>query len=131
VGQLLKLLDDLGLAENTIVMYSTDNGGEVMSWPDGAPTPSVRESHNWEGGWRVPDRPPRPGTIKPASVFNGHRLHEDLLPTCWPPQATRTQGRRPQGTKKIGNTTYMRNSDGLQPSFRVGGKTKEDTGLRK
>jgi len=55
VGQLLHKLDELGIADNTIVMYSTDNGAEVMSWPDGGSTPFRGEKDtNWEGGWRVP-----------------------------------------------------------------------------
>jgi hypothetical protein len=55
VGQLLKKLDDLGIAENTIVMYSTDNGAELFGWPDGGYTPYRGEKNsNWEGGYRVP-----------------------------------------------------------------------------
>ncbi len=55
VGQLLKKLDDLGIADNTIVIYTTDNGAEVMSWPDGGTTPFRGEKNtNWEGGYRVP-----------------------------------------------------------------------------
>src|SRR6266705_6662351 len=55
VGQLLKKIDDLGIGDNTIVMYSTDNGAEVLSWPDGGSTPFRSEKDtNWEGGWRVP-----------------------------------------------------------------------------
>ena len=55
VGRLLDKLDELGIADNTIVMYSTDNGAEVMTWPDGGTTPFRGEKDtNWEGGWRVP-----------------------------------------------------------------------------
>ena len=55
VGQLLKKLDDLGIADNTLVVYTTDNGAEVMSWPDGGSTPFRGEkATNWEGGFRVP-----------------------------------------------------------------------------
>ena len=55
VGQLLKLLDDLGVANNTIVVYTTDNGAEVFTWPDGGTTPFKGEkATNWEGGFRVP-----------------------------------------------------------------------------
>ena len=57
VGQMLKALDDLGLAENTIVMYSTDNGAEKFTWPDGGQSPFRGEKNtNWEGGYRVPVR---------------------------------------------------------------------------
>ncbi len=59
VGKLLDKLDQLGIADNTIVMYSTDNGAEVLSWPDGGMTPFRGEKDtNWEGGWRVPRHDP-------------------------------------------------------------------------
>jgi arylsulfatase A-like enzyme len=82
VGQLLKKLDDLGIADNTIVMYSTDNGAEVMSWPDGGTTPFRGEKNTeWEGGYRVPTLIRWPGTIKPGTVYNDVFAHEDMLPT--------------------------------------------------
>jgi arylsulfatase A-like enzyme len=82
VGQLLKKLDDLGIAENTIVMYSTDNGAEVLSWPDGGSTPFRSEKDtNWEGGWRVPCFLRWPGVIKAGTVSNEIFSHTDMLPT--------------------------------------------------
>jgi arylsulfatase len=82
VGQLLKKLDDLGIADNTIVMYSTDNGAEVMSWPDGGTTPFRGEKDtNFEGGWRVPCAIRWPGVIKPGTVSNEMFSHTDMLPT--------------------------------------------------
>ncbi len=82
VGQLLKKLDELGIADNTIVMYSTDNGAEVMSWPDGGTTPFRGEKNtNWEGGYRVPCIIRWPGVIKPSTVANGIGAHEDMIPT--------------------------------------------------
>jgi arylsulfatase len=82
VGQLLAKLDQLGIAENTIVVYSTDNGAEVMSWPDGGTTPFKGEkATNWEGGFRVPMAIRWPGVIKPGTVRNEIFAHEDLLPT--------------------------------------------------
>jgi arylsulfatase len=82
VGQLLAKLDQLGIADNTIVMYSTDNGAEAMSWPDGGTTPFRGEKNtNWEGGYRVPLVVSWPGTIKPGSVYNDIISHEDWLPT--------------------------------------------------
>ncbi len=82
VGQLLKKLDDLGIADNTIVVYSTDNGAEVMSWPDGGSTPFKGEkATNWEGGFRVPMCIRWPGVIKPGTVVNDLGAHEDLIPT--------------------------------------------------
>jgi arylsulfatase len=82
VGQVLKKIDDLGIAENTIVMYSTDNGAEVMSWPDGGTTPFRGEKNtNWEGGYRVPCLIRWPGVIEPGTVFNDLGAHEDMIPT--------------------------------------------------
>jgi len=82
VGQLLKKLDDLGIADNTIVMYSTDNGAEVMSWPDGGTTPFRGEKDtNFEGGWRVPCAIRWPGVIKAGTTSNAVFSHTDMLPT--------------------------------------------------
>jgi arylsulfatase len=82
VGQLLKKLDDLGIADNTLVMWSTDNGAEVFSWPDGGTTPFRGEKDtNWEGGWRVPCVIRWPGVIKPGTVSTEVCAHEDMLPT--------------------------------------------------
>jgi len=82
VGQILDKLDQLGIADNTIVMYSTDNGAETMSWPDGGTTPFRGEKNtNWEGGYRVPTLIRWPGVIQPGSVYNDVFAHEDMLPT--------------------------------------------------
>ena len=82
VGQLLKKLDDLGIADNTIVMYSTDNGAECFSWPDGGTTPFRNEKgSNWEGGYRVPCLMRWPGVIKPGTEINDIVSHEDWVPT--------------------------------------------------
>jgi len=82
VGELLKKLDDLGIANDTIVIYTTDNGAEVMSWPDGGTTPFRGEkATNWEGGFRVPMLMRWPGVIKPGTIYNDMFAHEDLLPT--------------------------------------------------
>ena len=82
VGEILDKLDELGIADNTIVMYSTDNGAEVMSWPDGGTTPFRGEKNtNWEGGYRVPTAIRWPGVIEPGTVINEVVSHEDMLPT--------------------------------------------------
>ncbi|AWN43069.1 arylsulfatase [Methylobacterium durans] len=82
VGQLLKKLDDLGVAQNTIVVYTTDNGAEVMTWPDGGTTPFRGEkATNWEGGFRVPTLIRWPGVIKPGTIHNEMFSHYDLIPT--------------------------------------------------
>jgi arylsulfatase len=82
VGELLKLLDDLGIADNTIVVYTTDNGAEVMTWPDGGTTPFKGEkATNWEGGFRVPCVIRWPGVIEPGTLVNEMCAHEDFIPT--------------------------------------------------
>ena len=82
VGQLLKKLDDLGIADNTIVIYTTDNGAEVMSWPDGGSTPFRGEKNtNWEGGYRVPAMVRWPGLVTPGSEINEVFSAEDWLQT--------------------------------------------------
>ncbi len=82
VGQILDKIDELGLTENTIVMYSSDNGAECFSWPDGGSTPFRNEKNsNWEGGYRVPCVIRWPGVIKPGSVINEIFSHEDMVPT--------------------------------------------------
>jgi arylsulfatase A-like enzyme len=82
IGKFLKVLDDLGIADNTIVHYSTDNGPHYNTWPDAAATPFRGEKNtNWEGGWRVPAAVRWPGVVKPGSVSNGIVHHMDWLPT--------------------------------------------------
>jgi arylsulfatase A-like enzyme len=82
VGKFLKLLDELGIADNTIVFYSTDNGPHYNTWPDAAATPFRGEKNtNWEGGWRVPAMVCWPGKIKAGSVTNQIVHHMDWLPT--------------------------------------------------
>jgi arylsulfatase len=82
VGQLLKQLDDLGIADNTIVLWTTDNGAEEFSWPDGGTTPFRGEKNeNWEGGYRVPGVMRWPGVIKPGTEINDVVSHEDWVPT--------------------------------------------------
>jgi arylsulfatase len=82
VGQLLKKLDDLGIAGNTMVVFTTDNGVEKFSWPDGGTAPFRGEKGTtWEGGFRVPALVRWPGTIKPGTIVNDVAAHEDWLPT--------------------------------------------------
>jgi arylsulfatase len=82
IGMILDKLDELGIADNTIVMYSTDNGPENDTWPDGASTPfRSQKDTNWEGGWRVPCFMRWPGKIKAGTVLNGIVSHIDMFPT--------------------------------------------------
>jgi arylsulfatase len=82
IGKFLKVLDELGISDNTIVFYSTDNGPHYNTWPDAAATPFRGEKNtNWEGGWRVPAMVRWPGKIKAGSVSNEIMHHMDWLPT--------------------------------------------------
>jgi arylsulfatase len=82
IGQFLAKLDELGIGENTIVFYSTDNGPHMNTWPDAAMTPFRGEKNtNWEGGWRVPAMVRWPGKIEAGSVSNEIVHHMDWLPT--------------------------------------------------
>jgi arylsulfatase len=82
VGTVLQALDDLGIANNTFVVYSTDNGPHMNTWPDGGMTPFRAEKNtNWEGAYRIPEFVRWPGRIKPGTVSNAMVAHHDWLPT--------------------------------------------------
>jgi len=82
VGRFLDLLDELGIANDTVVMYSTDNGPHMNTWPDGAMTPFRNEKNsNWEGGWRVPAYVRWPGKVAAGTTTNQIVHHMDWLPT--------------------------------------------------
>src|SRR5215472_17288715 len=82
IGEILKHLDDIGEAQNTIVIFTTDNGDEVFTWPDGGMTP-IRATKGtvFEGGFRVPAMIRWPGKVKPGAVENGIFSGLDWLPT--------------------------------------------------
>jgi arylsulfatase A-like enzyme len=126
VGQLLKKLDDLGIANNTIVVYTTDNGAEVMSWPDGGSTPFRGEkATGWEGGFRVPMAMRWPGVIKPGTVYNDMFAHEDLIPTFAAAGGDPDVVARCMKTCQSGNKSFKVHLDGynLMPFFK--GEVKE------
>jgi arylsulfatase A-like enzyme len=82
VGEMLDLLNELGIQDNTIVVYSTDNGAETVTWPDGGITPFHGEKGTtWEGGMRVPAMVRWPGAIAPGTIINEIVSHEDWIPT--------------------------------------------------
>ncbi len=82
VGELLDKLDELGIADNTIVVFSSDNGAEKFTWPDGGTTPFHGEKgETWEGGFRVPTLVRWPGVVEPGTISNEIFSHEDWLPT--------------------------------------------------
>ena len=113
VGQVLAKLKELGLEENTIVMYSTDNGAESMSWPDGGTTMFRGEKNtNWEGGYRVPTLIRWPGVIKPGTIINHIGSHEDMLPTLLAAAGDATVKEDLRKGRKVGNLNYKVHIDG-------------------
>ena len=113
VGQLLDKLEELGIADNTIVMYSTDNGAEVFSWPDGGTTMFKSEkATQWEGGFRVPTVIRWPGVIKPGTIINEIGAHEDMLPTLVAAAGNTTAKEDLKKGKKIGDRSYKVHLDG-------------------
>ena len=113
VGQVLAKLKSLGLDENTIVMYSTDNGAETFTWPDGGTTMFRGEKNtNWEGGYRVPTVIKWPGVIKPGTVVNDIGAHEDMLTTFVAAAGDKTAKEDLLKGRKIGDVTYKVHLDG-------------------
>ena len=113
VGQVLAKLKELGLEDNTIVMYSTDNGAETFTWPDGGTTMFRGEKNTqWEGGYRVPTLIRWPGVIKPGTVVNDIASHEDMLPTLLAAAGDPTAKEDLLKGRKIGETTYKVHIDG-------------------
>jgi arylsulfatase len=113
VGQVLAKLKELGLEENTIVMYSTDNGSESFSWPDGGTTMFRGEKNTqWEGGYRVPTLIRWPGVIAPGTVNNEIAAHEDMLPTLLAAAGDPTAKEDLLKGRKIGKAKYKVHVDG-------------------
>ena len=113
VGQLLNKLDQLGIADNTIVMYSTDNGAELMSWPDGGMIPFRGEKNTtWEGGFRIPMMVKWPGKIKTGQVSNEIISLEDWLPTLLAVAGDTKITEKLLKGHKAGKTTFKVHMDG-------------------
>jgi len=126
VGEMLDLLDTLGLAEDTFVMYSTDNGPHRNSWPDGGTTPFRSEKNtNWEGAFRVPLLVRWPGRITAGSIANGIVQHHDWLPTFLAMAAAPdVVDKLKKGYKAIGRT-YKNHIDGYNLLPYLTGEVKE------
>jgi len=121
VGRLLAKLKELGIENNTIVMYSTDNGAETFTWPDGGTTMFRGEKNTqWEGGYRVPTMIKWPGVIKPGTVINEIGAHEDMLATFLNAAGDNTVTADLLKGRKIGKTTYKVHLDSydLGPALR-------------
>jgi arylsulfatase len=126
VGQLLQLLDELGIADNTIVVYSTDNGPHYNTWPDAANTPYRSEKNsNWEGAYRVPAFVRWPGHFPAGETLNGIVSHQDWLPTfAAAAGAADIKDQLLQGVELNGRT-YRNYIDGYDLLDYLGGKTQE------
>jgi arylsulfatase len=124
VGQLLDKLKELGLDENTIVMYSTDNGAEKFSWPDGGTSPFRNEkASNWEGAYRVPCAIRWPGVIKPGSINNDIFAHEDMLPTLLAAAGVPDVTEQLLKGMKVGSKTFKVHIDGYNITDALAGKS--------
>ena len=124
VGQVLAKLAELGLDQNTIVMYSTDNGAEKFTWPDGGQSPFRGEKNtNWEGGYRVPCAIRWPGTIKPGTVLNDIFAHEDMLPTLLAAAGDPDVKQKLLTGMQVGGKTFKVHLDGYNVTDALAGKS--------
>lgn len=125
VGELLDLLDELGIADNTIVFYSTDNGPHYNTWPDAGTTPFRSEKNsNWEGAYRVPAFVRWPGKIPSGVTYNGIISHEDWLPTFAAAAGEPNIAEKiKKGYSAIGRN-YKNYIDGVNQLDYITGKTK-------
>ncbi len=123
VGQLLDKLKELGLDGNTIVMYSSDNGAEKFTWPDGGTSPFRGEKNeNWEGGYRVPTLIKWPGLIKPGTVSNDIFSHMDMLPTIMATVGVPDVKEQLMKGMKVGDKTFKVHIDGYNVTDSFAGK---------
>lgn len=126
VGELLNKLDELGIADNTIVMYSTDNGPHYNTWPDAGITPFRSEKNtNWEGGWRVPAFVRWPGKIESGSVLNGIVSHQDWLPTLLAAAGDGEVKEKLLKGCKMGEKTFNCHIDGFNMLSYLTGEVKD------
>jgi arylsulfatase len=126
IGEMLKLLDDLGIADNTSVMYSTDNGPHMNSWPDAGMTPFRSEKDtNWEGAFRVPCVVRWPGKIKPGSISNEIVSHLDWLPTLVAIAGEADVKEKLLKGYKVGSKTFKIHLDGYNMVPYLTGKEKQ------
>jgi arylsulfatase A-like enzyme len=126
IGEILNKLDQLGIADNTIVMYSTDNGPENDTWPDGANSPyRAQKDTNWEGAWRVPCFLRWPDKIKAGTVLNGVVCHQDWLPTFLAVAGDPDIKQKLLDGYKVGNKTFKVCIDGINQLAYLTGQVKE------
>ncbi len=126
VGTVLKALEEAGIADNTFVMYGTDNGPHMNTWPDGAMTPFRNEKNsNWEGAYRVPCMVRWPGKIKANTVSNDIVSHLDWMPTLLAMAGDPNITEKLLKGHKVGDTTYKVHLDGYNMLPYLTGETKE------
>ena len=126
VGEILAKLKELGLEDNTIVMYSTDNGAEKFSWPDGGTSPFRNEkASNWEGAYRVPCAIRWPGVIQPGTVCNEICSHEDMLPTLLAAAGVPDVKEQLLKGMKVGDKTFKVHLDGYNLTDYLAGKSPD------
>ncbi len=132
IGLFLDLLDELGIADDTIVFYSTDNGPHYNSWPDAAATPFRGEKNtNWEGGWRVPAMVRWPGKIAPGSVSNEIVHHMDWLPTFAAAAGDGDVKEALKSGRAMGGRSYKVHLDGYDVTPVLTGSVEPKQGPRK
>ena len=126
VGELLKLVDDLGIANNTIVFYSTDNGPHYNTWPDAGTMPFRSEKNsNWEGAFRVPAFVRWPGHFPAGTTLNGIVSHEDWLPTLAAAAGAPDIAERLKAGVELNGREYRNYIDGHNQLDYLSGKAKE------
>jgi len=121
VGEILKKIDDLGIADNTIVLFTSDNGAEIFSWPDGGNHPFRGEKGTvYEGGFRVPMLVKWPGVIKPGTIVNEVMAHEDWMPTLLAAAGDPDVKEKLLTGMKVGDKTFKNHLDGynFMPYFK-------------
>ncbi|MDX1736462.1 MAG: arylsulfatase [Halioglobus sp.] len=123
VGQLLDKLDELGIADNTIVVYSTDNGSQTNTYPDGGAEPFRGEKGStWEGGFRVPALIRWPGVVKPGTIINDIFSHQDWLPTLMAAAGEPGINAKLRKGHRVGDMTYKVYLDGYDQTDLLSGK---------
>jgi arylsulfatase len=126
IGEMLNKLDQLGIADNTLVMYSTDNGPENDTWPDAANTPfRSQKDTNWEGAWRVPAFMRWPGKIKAGTILNDIVSHQDMLPTLLAAAGEPNINKKLLDGYKVGDKTFKVHIDGVNVLSYLTGEAKE------
>ena len=125
IGRMLDKLDELGIAEDTIVLYSTDNGPHFNAWPDGGITPFRGEKNtNWEGGWRVPAFVRWPARFKPGTVLNDIVSHQDWLPTLLAAAGQQDVNEKLLKGHKAGDKSFKVHIDGVNVLPYLSGETQ-------